>query len=686
VFRLPPSGSPVPGLFTSSAERTVAPTPGTDHAPASTVAPSTSPTPGRPDALEEGRLPPPFSLEGYPVEDTRAARLGLASLVLSLVGFLVVAAVLYEFKFHGVTWELGGAPTRVVFVLGILFAVAPFLLTLFRRVPASFLILPVVLIFFLYPIFNPFGIPYDRDPVYVFQFAQHLAMSGSWNPGHGVSEQGIVYSYYPGGAIFAAEAAVLTSSTLFSTFTWTTELFRLLVIPFCIYALSARLFGPKTAPLAVLLYAVTPSIEMNIPTQQDFAVTFFLLTITMLTFLLVTPARDTWPLRLTIVMSTAMVIVSHHVSTYLLLGFLAVPALLPPILWKERPFPALRPMRVFLRTVAFVLTWVAIVSLPVIEAQSVILQANLSALVHPGPAVSAIPGASFPTYQTAWISLSIAVVAVVAILALLEAKRRDDRSFVTVAILGVLLLGVFSIPFLSTGFSFLALREFEYTGVFLGPVAAWWITTRLAPLGARAAARSAVPKLKVPPAVSGAAAVVSRSLRPRTSRPTIALMVVAILVTGGSMVPLSTRDQFATNSEDLIDSPMYINASALAAAEWASEYLSRAHSMWGDYLVYTVFGGFGDFRTVWDSYLLFNGSGFSPSAISELHLGSYVVVDTYLTTHYAPPTFPGPATDQPTGVLPYADIAKFQNPAYFDLLYENEFFTIYDTVEIPPAS
>jgi hypothetical protein len=623
---------------------------------------------------------PPTETGEAPTGDPRAATLGLVSLVVSLLGFLAVALVLYEFKFHGVTDVLFGVPTRVIFVLAILLTTTPFLVTVFHRLPLLFVVAPVLLLFFLYPIFSPYGLPYDRDSVYVFQFAQHIFASQTWTPAAGVTEQGIVYSYYPGVGVFLAEVATLTDLPLLTTFSWSLDLFRLLVIPPAVYALASRLFGSRVAPLAVLLYLVEPSIEMNIPTQQDFAVTFFLLAITVIAFLAVSATTDTWGLRLSVVMATSMVVLSHHVSTYILLGTLAALALLPRILWRQDPYPGARTMPVFLRTATIALLWAALIALPVLEFQSIILSQNLSALITPSPASSAIPGASFPLYQTGWIALGIGAVVIAAVLVLREAKRKDDRSFVTMALLSVLLLGILSVPFISTGFSFLALREFEFTGIILAPVCAWWIITRLAP-----ARRDATRPDPTPYAVR-ADRRASRGGGRLSGRSALALGLIALLVTGGSLVPLSTRDQFSPVQDDLIDSPMSITPASYAAAQWASQHLSKAHTLWGDMMAYTVFGGFGGFHLAWDSYELFNSTGFAAGAVSRLGVGSYIVTDPQMFTYYSPPSFPGSANFQPTAALTAAEVDKFQNPAYFAVVFENPSFTIYVTIALPPTS
>jgi hypothetical protein len=647
------------------------------------------------DYPNPGGFPSPGVLTAYPPipndgavgrEDRYAesANLALLSLFVSLIGFVVIAGVLYEFKFDGVTSSLDGLPTRMVFAIGVVLAAAPFAVTVVRRVPILFLAAPVVLLFFLYPIFSPYGIPYDRDAIYVYQLAQTLVQSGSWTPAVGVTNQAVAYSYYPGGAIFIAETASLTSVSLFNSFPWSTELFRFLIIPPIIYALTARFLSPRAAPLAVLLYVVEPSIEMNIPTQQDFAVTFFLLGIGLFAFLATDSQMTPTFLRVSLLMATAVVIVSHHVSTYLLVAVLAAFAIVPRVLWRRDPYPNVHSMSVFVRTLLFAVLWGVIVALPVITQQWTVLLATIGSLVHPSAkAAGAVPGGSFPLYAIAAVGLGILATVVIAILTLFEARRKRDRSFVTVGLIIALLLAAISAPFLATTFNFLALREFEFIGIFLAPVAAWWIVTRLAP---GRSGRSTDRYLTAPDQWPARSA--RRSGRPSrgAARAVLAGALVALFVLAGVLVPLSTRDQFAPVSQIDADSPEFITPTAYSAAVWAEAHLSKTHEVWGDFLAYSVFGGFAQLRMMWDSYALFNGTGFSAAAIALLDTGSYVVTDREMTQFYSYPMFWGPNNDQPLTVLNESQLAKFNDPTYFSLIYVSPVFTVYVVTAIPPVS
>ncbi len=653
---------------------------------AKTPAPAASPPPvsWRPD--DEPFVPPKVAATVPPTESW--APVGL--LFLSLLGFLGVAYLLYSVKFDGVASVWGNLPTRVVFVFLLALTTAPFLLTIFRKVPVLYLIPSVVLISFLYPIFSPYGLPFSRDAVFNLQFANSILTSGTWQPLAGVTGQAGVYSYYPGGAIFNAEAASMTGLPINTTFLFATALLRVLIIPLAIYALSARLFGARSAALGVLFYLSVPSIELNVPTQQDFAVTFFVLAFAALAFLATegSVSRNLTMLRVTLVVAIAMVIVSHHVSTYILLGFLGGIALLPWVFQRRDPYPAARSIAVLLGAVGIAFAWVALVSLPVLEAQRGILGQNLLGLLHPGTAGSqaVIPGATFPLYLVIWIVIAAAAEAILALVVLAENYSLRDRSFVTFALLTGVLVAILSVPFVSTGFNFLVLRQFEFTGVIFAPAAAWWITAHLAgkdrdPSGTSTTAATPTP----------AVATSRRSARPgppaarRALYAGVAVILVVFIFAGGALVPLSTRDQFAQRNQVLIDSPVHINQTVYAAAVWAQGHLSNDHPIWGDYLAYTVFGGFGGFRLRYDSYPLFAGTTFNSTALVRLHVSDYVVVDSYMTQPVLQPVFYGPTSDQPSAPLTTAELQKFDNPEYFALLYQDTTFTIYQVVKIPPS-
>ena len=603
----------------------------------------------------------------------------LWSLVASLLGFLGVALLLYEFKFHQVTDTLDGFSTRVLFVVFMASAMAPFYVSALRRVPVLYLVLPVVLLVFLYPIFSPYGLPYSHDPIYNYQFALALLNTDTWQPLLQVTAQAHTYSYYPGGAVFNAEVASLTGLPLLETFNWSYDLLRLLVIPLAVYAFTARVFGGRAAPLAVLLYLSVPSVEMNVPTQQDFATVWFLLVFVVLGFLATSRAREsTTFLRVMVIVFSAMAILSHHVTTYLLLGLLAGLAILPWLVQRRDPYPNARSLTVLVRTIAFVLLWVALVTLPVVQRQRDLLFTNFLSIFTSASSAHALapPGQSFPAYELAWLGIAIVLLVGSALICLIEIFPGGRHAYASFGILTSMLVGVLAIPFFSTGFTFLALRVFEYVGIFLAPAAAWWLTHRLA---RRRSGNAAAPPSPRPEA--------GKNAGPLRGRGPAALAVVFafVMVTGGLLVPLSTRDQFAEAPSDLqVSSPMLVNESAYAAAFWANDHLNHSQPIWGDYLTYSVLGGYAHFETVWNSFPMFATASFNTTLVQRMHVGQYVVVDVPMMTPYSPPLFYGPSDQQPAFPIPAVNLAKFDQPGYFAVLYQNDIFTIYQIAQIPP--
>ena len=81
----------------------------------------------------------------------------------------------------------------------------------------------------------------------------------------------------------------------------------------------------------------------------------------------------------------------------------------------------------------------------------------------------------------------------------------------------------------------------------------------------------------------------------------------------------------------------------------------------------------------YNQYSIFNGTTLPASVWAKVPLGSYVVVDKYMTT--STPQFPGDL--QPTGPLTSGQLEKFNDPAFFDLVYQDSTFTIYQVVALP---
>ncbi|HEV2429318.1 MAG TPA: hypothetical protein VGV64_05675, partial [Thermoplasmata archaeon] len=368
------------------------------------------------------------------------------------------------------------------------------------------------------------------------------------------------------------------------------------------------------------------------------------------------------------------VILSHHVSGYVTGIWLIALTVLPVLLRRRNAYPAALVPYVL---AAAVLVWTVnalLVTTPVLVLQSGLLEANVAHVLHPGAAAAPpASGETFPAYQLAWIGGSVLLTVLGALAAFRDRLAHRKDPFAAFAILASLAVGVIALPFVSTGFSFLSLRLLEYVGLVLCPAAAWWLVERL-PGTAFPYARRLLGRRGRGVRTGRAAAVA------------VTAIAASLIFTGGSLIPLTTRDQFAPPTTVLIDAPRYVDPNALATAQWADAHLNHAHGVWGDELVTTTFAGFGHLKVRWNGYPLFNGSGFNRSALAQVGLGDYVVIDAYMTTAYSPPEFDGPLSEQPTTAIPTASVEKFFNPFYFSEIYQNAVFTIFEVVRLPPSS
>ncbi|MCI4351839.1 MAG: hypothetical protein L3K14_00390 [Thermoplasmata archaeon] len=600
----------------------------------------------------------------------------ILSLGLGLLGTIGVAALLYAIRFtHGGVYDAyygGGIPLRVVFVLFLAAASAPFLVSIFYRVPVLFLIVPIILDSLLYPIFSPFGLPTSRDPTFVFQFAQSLGQVGSWVPGSFVTNQAGTYSYFPGAGVFNLEFSIFTGVPLVQVFNWAQPALRLLLLPAIIYALTARIFGTRYAMLAVFLYLAVPSTELNISTQQDFSVPFLALSILLLALLLETRGKDMLPLRALIVVFSSFVVLDHHLSSYITAAWLVGIAVLPYLVWgaekAQKAYPVLRPIRGMTRYLVVFLLYVVTVSAPAVFSNFLVLQKSIATLTSPtGPtARSNTLGATFPTYQLAWIFLSVGLLVLCSILVLRHTYKSEKLTFVTMNVVIGVLFSMIAIIFLPTGLGILALRILEYAGIILVPATAWFLIRRVA------GQKTEPPTPQRSPAL--------RRLVPRFAGVT-AVVLAFLIFTGGAMVSLSTRDAFAPKSAALIDAPRYISGNAYEAALWAESHLNISATVWGDYLAYSVFGGFATMEVRYNCYELFNGTTLASTNWTRVVPGDYIITDVYMDS--ITPEFPGPRTSQPTGPLPIAEVQKFNAPGYFSQIYQDSLFTVYLVVKVP---
>lgn len=599
------------------------------------------------------------------------ARRVLLALSLSLVGFLTVALLIYATKYLGAGPTVFGLPTRDLWVVGLFLAVSPVLFAVFQRVPLLFLLPGIALIFLLYPLFSPFGLPYDRDIIYNFQFANVLLNTGHWVPGGAAyTGQAGDYSIFPGSGVYNAEFSSVTGVPLVTSIQWSIPLFRLLVLPPVIFALGKRLFSARVGFLSLLLFMGTPSVLFDISVQQEFAVPFLALTLLLLAFVVLEPVLWSSSVFISIVLFSSFIVISHELTTYATLAGLGGFLLIGALLARRGTIGWSRVASIFFSCLATFLVYTYFVSAALVRFQFDQLRIVLSNIVstspvNSNPAAAGI-GQSFPLYLQVWAYSAFLLVVVLAMVGLFAFRRLRQWNFVSVSAVVAIILTFASIPFLETDYSFLVLRVLEWFGLFLLPMGAWWLLYRLWPYRTRSRGES-----------NPSARPVGPSWR-RFVGPVAALALIVLIFTGGSLVPYTSRDQFAPASQVENDSPVLINQADYAFALWAHSHLDPSEKVWGDYFTYAILGGFGEFQETWNAYLPFQGTYVSESAWAALKVGQYIVVDQYMTTKT--PQFYGSL--EPTAPLTLQQLSKFNDPTYFECVFDNSRFTIYLVVQL----
>ncbi|MGA8302518.1 MAG: hypothetical protein WA691_01445 [Thermoplasmata archaeon] len=612
---------------------------------------------------------------GLPSADVQLGLVAVLALVASLVGILGVGYSIYAFKFLG-HHTIFLLPSRVFFVFSLGLAVVPFLLVLFaNRIPYLLLLIPTALVFLLYPLLSPYGVIYGQDALFNFQFAQSLLLHSIWVAGANTSGEAVTYSYFPGSGIFNAEGSVFLGIPLTSSFPWTLPVMRLLVMPPVLYAVGNRLLGPRAAVLGVFLYMAVPSITFNDIVQQEFAVVFFALTLAMITFLLYVPAEESTPLRILVLVFSSFVILSHHVTSYVLGVWLAGLAILPFLLWGRPAFAALRSAATSLRYTVLFLLFVFFVSAAVVLSQLTLLEKNILLLLSNAPlsAKAAAAGNTYPAYQLVWIIVALLVIALFAILTFRETLRGKTRPYLATSLLISILVLTIAFILFPTGYSFVAIRTTEYALIFAAPAAGWFMIRGFVPALDRRIRRSSAGRSRARSSAGWVA-------------PAIAIVIALFVFTGGNLVPGPSRDQFQPVDLLTVNSPMHLTAADYQDGVWARAHLTPGGRLWGDLFVYDVYAGIGGLKMQYDAYRVFNGTalqtysastGFQTNTVylSYLSVGDYVVTEVYATQ--ITPTFVGPGTDQPAAPLTEQQAAKFNYAPDFSIVFEDSTFTVY---------
>jgi len=643
-------------------------------------------TPSAPSETTEDS--PPVAAPSIAPRTVELGMLAILALFASLVGILGVAYSIYAFKFldHHVIFLL---PSRIFFVLSLGLAVVPFLLVIFtNRIPYLFLVIPTALCFLLYPLLEPYGVLYGQDAIFNFQFASTFLVHLVWVAGANTTGEAITYSYYPASGLFNAEGSVFLGVPLTSSFPWILPTLRLLVLPPLIYAVGTRLLGSRAGILGVFFYMAVPSITFNDIVQQEFAVPFFALALAAITFLLYVPSEDATPVRILVLVFSSFVILSHHVTSYILGVWLAGLAILPLLLWGRPAYTALRAAVVSIRYFVLFLLFVFFFTATVVLSQLTILEKNILLLLGNAPlsAKAAAAGNTYPTYQLVWIIASLGIITIFAGLTLRATLRGKVRPYLGASLLMATILLLTGFALFPTGYSYDAIRLAEYALLFAAPAAAWFLLRILGP-----AIDRRIRPLEATPVGP------RRSRRHLWVAPAIAIVIALFVFTGGNLVPGVSRDQFQPPKLLMVNSPMHLTAADFQDGMWARSHLNASGRVWGDLLVFDVYAGVGGLAMPYDTYDVFNGTGLQCTAVTgggtpcatlasatktlfRLSVGDYIVTDIYDTQ--LTPGFYGAGTDQPAGPLQESQLTKFNNPSYFSVVFVDSVFTVYQVINV----
>lgn len=597
----------------------------------------------------------------------RPAFLDITALAFSLMGFLGLISIVLVLKGGAV-----GVP-RILFLIFLAMACAPFYVALVRPPKLPYLIPPVIAIFLMYPIGAPHGIVYSTDPIFNFSFTNNVVNSGLWEPGAG-SAFAHVYSFYPVGNVFIGYLVLSTGLPAAVGYVWIEPVIRLLAMPAIVYAISRRQFGPRVSALAVLFYLGTASILFHAPVQQEMAVIF--VGLSLLSLVILTQDADPAAKRRTQILFALVaggIVMTHHLSSYIFAAWLAAIAVL-------MVFPRFRPAGFSVRLTALVIYFIGVLGLYIATLTTLIFNRHEQTLervidqflapedfpITPGGAGAGL-GRTFSTLEIGWLAASVLVLLLLALLAIRAHYRAGQRPFLVANGLVAAVLVIVTLPLIATSLSYVPLRIGEFTNLFIAPLAAstlirWSRSER--PLRSR-----------------WFASLASRRWLP----PAIAVLISALLLMGGSLAPLSSmRIYFEDPRSRTTDSPVYFGSDAVRSAEWARSHFFELNQtlpprIWGDQLAVDAFVGFADMRVEFGSSRIFQGTTVDAVDWLRLAVGDYVVVDSWMLVA-RPNFFQEPAR---TTNLTLGETEKFGTDPHFALVYQDATFSLYRVMSVP---
>lgn len=609
-----------------------------------------------PNAL---RLPAP-SVEVLPERVRRPAFLDIVSLTVCLLGLLGLIFVMWKLK----TGASG--ISRTMFLGTIAMVCAPFYVAFVRTPKIPFLFAPIIAIFLLYPIAAPHAVIYSTDPIFNSSFTEDVLDSGFWIPGAG-NAFARTYSFYPIGNVFVGYI-VLNAPPLTTDigYLWIEPIVRALALPAIVYAIGRRIFGPRTAVVAVLLYLGTPSILFNAPVQQGFGTIFFGLSLLAL-FMLTQAGNAVSQFRAQLLFGLVAggIVMTHHLSSYIFAFWLAgLGAIIARRAYRTR-LPVLQIAVLFAYFFLLLFVYVARLSYPIFSGHEQTLFTVVANLVAPEQGIAA-PGGSnlgrtFSPIEIAWLAGSLFGLFLLAVFTIRRYRQVRQQPFAVANGIVAAFVIFITLPLIATPLNYVPLRINEYSGFVVTPFAAatlirwarsdFWKSTR-------GLSRLVQDRAWLPPAA--------------------ALLISAVMVMGGNLAPVTMRTYFETFNSRTTDSPLYLGADGLRSSDWAQAHFSMGR-VWGDQLAVDVFSGFADLPSDFGSSRLFANTSLNASAWNLLTIGDYIVVDRWMVILKV--NFLHESLHEP---LSPAQVEKFATDPHLALVYQDQTFSVYRVMSLGP--
>jgi hypothetical protein len=597
----------------------------------------------------------------------RRAFLDIATLALSLMGFLGLFAVVFALKTGSF-----GIP-RFLYLVFLAMTGAPFLVAFVQPPKLPFLLPPIIAGFLSYPIGAPYGIVYSTDPIFNFSFTRSVIESGFWSPGSGTAFD-VTYSFYPVGNVFVAYVILTTGAPPAVAFIWIQAILRLLAVPAIVYAISQRLFGVRVAALALFFYLGTASILFHAPIQQGVGVIFVGLSLLSLVILTQNVERRRQRrTQILFALVSAGIILTHHLSSYIFAAWLAALAVLM-VLPRFRPVgSSVRLTTLFLYFIALLNLYIIAFTYPIFLGHEETFEGVINRLVTPdespvrgGVGLGSGLGRTFSLFEIAWLGGSLLGVLLLALIGVRRYRRSREAPFAVANGLVTAAMVLATLPLIATGLSYIPLRISEYANLFMAPFAATTLLRwgRTDPFRLARLLRGMLPN--------------DRWL-PRA----LVLGVCVALFMGGSLAPANNMRIYfeGPGINRTSESPLGFGPDVIRASSWANDHFGSAR-VWGDQMAVEAFAGFARMHVSFGSGELFAGPTIDDTSRTRLCVGDYIAVSRFLTVS-RPNFYHEAALPQP---LSLQEVAKFDTDPALALVYRDRTFSIFRVMTQVPSA